>query len=150
MQAIYSVYDESWRDIDSNPLRSFEFPLPRRSLERDNNFGGAAEIDGFDQGDPKMPILEALGLERDLEFIRVSDVSEGRLAQLGLRPQCFPSSFALAMPRLAAQHIQIMRQQPEETRCRCLYGVILDPWELRRTRFPQRYTCGPGKPHFLQ
>lgn len=126
------------KDIDFNQLRPFEFPLPGGSLERDNNFGRAAatyhhqaslhEIDGFDQRDPKMPILEALGLERDLEFIRVSDVSEGRLAQSG----CVLNAFRRALPwrclALAAQHIQIMRQQPEETRCRCLYGVILGPW----------------------
>ena len=58
------------KDIDFNQLRPFEFPLPGRSLERDNNFGQAAatyhhqaslhEIDGFDEGDPKKLILEAL------------------------------------------------------------------------------------------
>jgi len=31
------------------------------------------EVDGFDEGGPKKPILDALGLERDLEFINVSD-----------------------------------------------------------------------------
>lgn len=67
-------------------------------LERNDNFGGAAvtyrhqgltieaslhEIDGFDEGDPKKPLLHALGLERDLTFIDVGDLYEVRGGLLG-------------------------------------------------------------------
>jgi phytoene dehydrogenase-like protein len=67
-------------------------------LERNDSFGGAAatyrhqgltieaslhEIDGFDDGDPKKPLLDALGLERDLTFIDVGDLYEVRGGMLG-------------------------------------------------------------------
>jgi phytoene dehydrogenase-like protein len=62
-------------------------------LERNDSFGGAAatyrhqgltieaslhEIDGFDEGDPKKPLLRALALERDLTFVDVGDIYELR------------------------------------------------------------------------
>jgi phytoene dehydrogenase-like protein len=67
-------------------------------LERNDSFGGAAatyrhqgltieaslhEIDGFDDGDPKKPLLDALGLERDLTFVDVGDLYEVREGLLG-------------------------------------------------------------------
>lgn len=67
-------------------------------LERNNDFGGAAatyrhhgltieaslhEIDGFDKGDPKKPLLSALGLERDLQFVDVGDIYEVRGSTFG-------------------------------------------------------------------
>jgi phytoene dehydrogenase-like protein len=67
-------------------------------LERNDSFGGAAatyrhqgltieaslhEIDGFDDGDPKKPLLNALGLERDLTFVDVGDLYEVRGGMLG-------------------------------------------------------------------
>ncbi len=67
-------------------------------LERNQNFGGAAatyrhhgltieaslhEIDGFDEGDPKKPLLSALGLEHDLQFVDVGDIYEVRGSMLG-------------------------------------------------------------------
>jgi all-trans-retinol 13,14-reductase len=67
-------------------------------LERNDSFGGAAatyrhqgltieaslhEIDGFDDGDPKKPLLHALGLERDLTFVDVGDIYEVRGGMLG-------------------------------------------------------------------
>jgi all-trans-retinol 13,14-reductase len=62
-------------------------------LERNDTFGGAAtvyrhhglsieaslhETDGFDEDDPKLPLLRTLGLDRDLEFIDVGDLHEVR------------------------------------------------------------------------
>jgi phytoene dehydrogenase-like protein len=67
-------------------------------LERNDSFGGAAatyrhqgltieaslhEIDGFDDGDPKKPLMQALELERDLTFVDVGDIYEVRGAMLG-------------------------------------------------------------------
>jgi phytoene dehydrogenase-like protein len=67
-------------------------------LERNDNFGGAAatyrhqgltieaslhEIDGFDENDPKKPLLRSLGLERDLRFVDVGDIYEVRGSLLG-------------------------------------------------------------------
>src|SRR6266581_3028795 len=60
-------------------------------LERNDNFGGAAtvyrhkglaieaslhETDGFDEDDPKLPLIRSLGLDRDLEFVDVGDLYE--------------------------------------------------------------------------
>jgi phytoene dehydrogenase-like protein len=62
-------------------------------LERNQNFGGAAtiyhhgalaieaslhEIDGLDAADAKVPILRALGLDRDVPFVDVGDLHEVR------------------------------------------------------------------------
>ena len=62
-------------------------------LERNDSFGGAAtvyrhngllietslhEIDGLDEGDPKLPLMRALGLEQDLQFVDVGDLYEVR------------------------------------------------------------------------
>jgi all-trans-retinol 13,14-reductase len=62
-------------------------------LERNDNFGGAAtvyrhkglaieaslhETDGFDEDDPKLPLIRSLGLDRDLEFVDVGDLYEVR------------------------------------------------------------------------
>jgi phytoene dehydrogenase-like protein len=67
-------------------------------LERNQSFGGAAatyrhhgltieaslhEIDGFDEGDPKKPLLQALGLERDLQFVDAGDIYEVRGSMIG-------------------------------------------------------------------
>ena len=62
-------------------------------IERNQNFGGAAtvyrhgalaieaslhEIDGLDPKDPKAPILQSLGLDRDVPFVDVGDLHEVR------------------------------------------------------------------------
>ena len=62
-------------------------------LERNDTFGGAAtvyrhnglaietslhEIDGLDEGDPKLPLTRALGLEQGLQFVDVGDLYEVR------------------------------------------------------------------------
>ncbi|MGA2794551.1 MAG: NAD(P)-binding protein, partial [Roseiarcus sp.] len=62
-------------------------------LERNDAFGGAAtiyrhnglvietslhEIDGFDEEDPKLPLIRSLGLDRDLTFADVGDLYEVR------------------------------------------------------------------------
>jgi phytoene dehydrogenase-like protein len=67
-------------------------------LERNDDFGGAAatyrhqgltieaslhEIDGFDEGDPKQPLLRALGLVHDLTFVEVGDIYEVRGGLVG-------------------------------------------------------------------
>jgi phytoene dehydrogenase-like protein len=67
-------------------------------LERNQNFGGAAtvyrhgalaieaslhEIDGLDPEDPKAPILQSLGLDRDVPFVDVGDLHEVRSPLLG-------------------------------------------------------------------
>ncbi len=63
------------------------------ALERNDSFGGAAtvyrhnglaietslhEIDGFDEDDPKLPLIQALGLDRDLQLVDVGDLYEVR------------------------------------------------------------------------
>src|SRR5580704_9298705 len=67
-------------------------------IERNQNFGGAAtvyrhgalaieaslhEIDGLDPKDPKAPILQSLGLDRDVPFVAVGDLHEVRSPLLG-------------------------------------------------------------------
>src|SRR6202020_1868107 len=67
-------------------------------LERNQTFGGAAtvyrhgalaieaslhEIDGLDPDDPKAPILQSLGLDRDVPFVDVGDLHEVRSPLLG-------------------------------------------------------------------
>ena len=67
-------------------------------IERNQNFGGAAtvyrhgalaieaslhEIDGLDAEDPKAPILQSLGLDRDVPFVDVGDLHEVRSPLLG-------------------------------------------------------------------
>jgi phytoene dehydrogenase-like protein len=62
-------------------------------LERNHNFGGAAtvyrhhglcieaslhECDGFDEDDPKMPLLRALGLDQSLALVDIGDLYEVR------------------------------------------------------------------------
>jgi phytoene dehydrogenase-like protein len=73
-------------------------------LERNHSFGGAAtvyrhgqlaieaslhEIDGLDASDPKMPILRALGIDRDLPFVDVGALHEVR-SPLFERPFVMP------------------------------------------------------------
>jgi phytoene dehydrogenase-like protein len=67
-------------------------------LERNHNFGGAAtvyrhnglaieaslhEIDGLDSGDPKLPLLRALGLHPEKDFVEVGDLHEMRGGPVG-------------------------------------------------------------------
>jgi all-trans-retinol 13,14-reductase len=67
-------------------------------LERNHNLGGAAtvyrhgalaieaslhEIDGLDAEDPKTPVLQSLGLGRDIAFVDVGDLHEVRSPLLG-------------------------------------------------------------------
>jgi all-trans-retinol 13,14-reductase len=67
-------------------------------LERNETFGGAAtvyhhnglaietslhEMDGFDEDDPKLPLIRALGLDRDLQFIDVGSLYEVRGGPVG-------------------------------------------------------------------
>jgi len=67
-------------------------------LERQENFGGAAtvyrhgslsieaslhEIDGLDPGDPKMPLLKLLDLDRAVPFVDVGDLHEIRGPLIG-------------------------------------------------------------------
>jgi all-trans-retinol 13,14-reductase len=79
-------------------------------LERNEAFGGAAtvyrhgalsieaslhEIDGLDAGDAKAPLLQALGLDRDLAFVAVGDLHEVRSRLLG-EPFVLPHGFDAA------------------------------------------------------
>ncbi|HXP76979.1 MAG TPA: NAD(P)-binding protein [Stellaceae bacterium] len=67
-------------------------------LERNDSFGGAAtvyrhnglaieaslhEIDGLDAGDPKLPLLHALGLDPEADFVQVGDLHEMRGGLIG-------------------------------------------------------------------
>ena len=82
-------------------------------LERNHNFGGAAtvyrhgtlaieaslhEIDGLDAGDPKGPILRALGIDRDIPFVDVGDLHEVR-SPLFEKPFVMPHGFDAALRR---------------------------------------------------
>ena len=90
-------------------------------LERNEGFGGAAtvyhhgalaieaslhEIDGLDAGDPKTPILRALGLDRDIPFVDVGALHEVR-SPLFERPFVMPQGFDAA---LAATKVHFPRQ----------------------------------------
>jgi all-trans-retinol 13,14-reductase len=85
-------------------------------LERNENFGGAAtvyrhgrlaieaslhEIDGLDASDPKAPILRALGIDRDVEFVNVGDLHEVR-SPLFPRPFVMPHGFDAAIAATTA------------------------------------------------
>ena len=89
-------------------------------LERNHSFGGAAatyrhqgltieaslhEIDGFDEDDPKKPLMRALGLERDLTFVDVGDIYEVRGAMLG-EPLHEPSDWLVGR-RIAAAVVRV-------------------------------------------
>jgi all-trans-retinol 13,14-reductase len=89
-------------------------------LERNDNFGGAAtiyqhgalaieaslhEIDGLDAGDPKAPILRALGIDRDIPFVDVGDLHEVR-SPLFDRPFVMSHGFDAALNATKAQFPQ--------------------------------------------
>jgi phytoene dehydrogenase-like protein len=89
-------------------------------LERNQNFGGAAtiyqhgtlaieaslhEIDGLDAGDPKAPILRALGIDRDLGFVDVGDLHEAR-SPLFDKPFVLPHGVDAALAATTAQFPQ--------------------------------------------
>jgi all-trans-retinol 13,14-reductase len=80
-------------------------------LERNAHFGGAAtvyrhgslaieaslhEVDGLDAEDPKVPILRALGLDRDIPFVDVGDLHEVRSPLLG-EPFVLPHGYDAAL-----------------------------------------------------
>lgn len=86
-------------------------------LERNHNFGGAAtvyrhgqlaieaslhEIDGLDAGDPKLPILRALGIDRDLPFVEVGALHEVR-SPLFERPFVMPRGIDAASAAAKSQ-----------------------------------------------
>jgi phytoene dehydrogenase-like protein len=86
-------------------------------LERNHNFGGAAtvyrhgplaieaslhEIDGLDAGDPKMPVLRSLALDRDIPFVDVGALHEVRSPLLG-DPFVLPRGFEPALDALKAR-----------------------------------------------
>jgi all-trans-retinol 13,14-reductase len=86
-------------------------------LERNDGFGGAAtvyrhkglaieaslhETDGFDEDDPKLPLIRCLGLDRDLEFVDVGDLYEVRGGIVGepfRLPRGAEAALAAAMNR---------------------------------------------------
>jgi phytoene dehydrogenase-like protein len=89
-------------------------------LERNDASGGAAtvyrhhglaieaslhEIDGFDEGDPKLPLIRSLGLDRELEFVDVGDLYEVRGGLIS-EPFVLPHSPEAALASLAARFPQ--------------------------------------------
>ena len=89
-------------------------------LERNENFGGAAtvyrhngfsievslhEIDGFDEDDPKLPLIRLLGLDRTLQFIDVGDLFEVRGCIIG-EPFVFPHGPEAALAATVARFPQ--------------------------------------------
>ncbi len=89
-------------------------------LERNENFGGAAtvhhhnglaietslhETDGFDEDDPKLPLLRSLGLVRDLQLVDVGDLYEVRGGPLGA-PFVLPHGADAAMAAAVARFPQ--------------------------------------------
>jgi all-trans-retinol 13,14-reductase len=92
-------------------------------LERNQSFGGAAtvyhhgalaieaslhEIDGLDAGDPKQPILRALGIDRDIPFVDVGDLHEVR-SPLFEKPFVMPHGFDAALAASKAHFPQQAR-----------------------------------------
>jgi all-trans-retinol 13,14-reductase len=95
-------------------------------LEKNDTFGGAMgtfqrgsltiegslhEIDGFDDKDPKLPVVEALGLTDHLDFVEVGDLYEVRSPALG-------EPFALPAPveRATAALVERFPAQEEGVR----------------------------------
>jgi len=89
-------------------------------LERNKGFGGAAtvyrhnglaievslhEIDGFDDEDPKLPLIRSLGLDRALQFVDVGDLYEVRGSVLG-DPFVLPHGPAAALAAATARFPQ--------------------------------------------
>jgi len=86
-------------------------------LERNDTFGGAAtvyrhnglaieaslhEIDGFDEDDPKLPLIQSLGLDRDLKFVDVGDLYEVRSPLIG-KPFVLPHGPEAALAAATAR-----------------------------------------------
>jgi all-trans-retinol 13,14-reductase len=86
-------------------------------LERNDAFGGAAtiyrhgalaieaslhEIDGMDADDPKLPLLQSLGLDKELDFVEVGDLYEVRGPQLE-HPFVLPHGMENALASARAQ-----------------------------------------------
>jgi len=96
-------------------------------LERNKTFGGAAtvyrhnglaietslhEMDGFDDDDPKLPLIRALGLDRDLQFVDVGDLYEvrgGPLTEPFVLPHGRDAALAAAVSRFP-QHIAGLKE----------------------------------------
>ncbi len=89
-------------------------------LERNDNFGGAAtvyrhnglaieaslhEIDGFDEDDPKLPLVQSLGLDGELQFIDVGDLYEVRGSMIG-EPFMLPHGLEAALAAAKARFPQ--------------------------------------------
>src|SRR5215468_1332096 len=90
-------------------------------LERNAHFGGAAtvyrhgtlaieaslhEVDGLDAEDPKVQILRALGLDRDIPFVDVGDLHEVRSPLLGepfVLPHGYDAALTATMQRFPQQ-----------------------------------------------
>jgi phytoene dehydrogenase-like protein len=86
-------------------------------LERNHVFGGAAtvyqhnglaieaslhEIDGFDEDDPKLPLIRSLGLDRKLQLVDIGDLYEVRGGLIGypfVLPRDPEAAFASAAAR---------------------------------------------------
>jgi all-trans-retinol 13,14-reductase len=99
-------------------------------LERNAHFGGAAtvyrhgslaieaslhEVDGLDAEDPKVPILRALGLDRDIPFVDVGDLHEVRSPLLGepfVLLHGFEAALTATKQRFPRQAILSPRIQP--------------------------------------
>jgi len=86
-------------------------------LERNETFGGALgtfkrgdltiegslhEIDGFDDEDPKMPIVQALGIKDAVELVDVGDLYEARSPLLG-EPFVLPADIDTAIAAATAR-----------------------------------------------
>jgi all-trans-retinol 13,14-reductase len=89
-------------------------------LERNEGFGGAAtvyrhnglsievslhEMDGFDDDDPKLPLIRLLGLDRTLQFVDVGDLFEVRGCAIG-DPFVFPHGTEAALAATVARFPQ--------------------------------------------
>jgi all-trans-retinol 13,14-reductase len=132
-------------------------------LERNESLGGAAtiyhhgalaieaslhEIDGLDAGDPKGPILRALGLDRDIPFVEVGALHEVR-SPLFEKPFVMPHGLdaALAATKAnfpqqargveqyferidAVRHAVSMMSEHQDDRGWWLWNVPTLPWRL--------------------
>lgn len=94
-------------------------------LERNDNLGGAAtvyrhndlaietslhEIDGFDEDDPKLPLIRSLGLDRELQFVDVGDLYEVRSPLIGepfVLPQGPEAALATATARFPERKAEL-------------------------------------------
>jgi choline dehydrogenase-like flavoprotein len=130
-------------------------------LERSERFGGAAtvyrhnglaievslhEMDGFDDDDPKMPLIRLLGLDRSLQFADVGDLYEVRGAVIG-DPFVLFAEIATSPSQLAGLvRATIDKRDKQHDRSSCQQNL----YSLSRGHFSTNARASRGKWRFRE